>query len=88
MLIWSSCICHVPGFIFVLYKAYSHYKLNPGTCILGSGLCYGKLEAGILTFIIPTVLLGHLVLQLLQNDPFVFFIYAVHVNAVQTCLSV
>lgn len=25
------------------------------------GLCYGKLEAGILTFIIPTVLLGHLV---------------------------
>ncbi|KAL5979602.1 hypothetical protein ACLOJK_019508 [Asimina triloba] len=25
-----------------------------------TGLCYGKLEAGILTFIIPTVLLGHL----------------------------
>ncbi|GFP83060.1 hypothetical protein PHJA_000449200 [Phtheirospermum japonicum] len=24
------------------------------------GLCYGKLEAGALTFIIPTVLLGHL----------------------------
>lgn len=26
-----------------------------------TGLCYGKLEAGILTFIIPSILLGHLV---------------------------
>lgn len=26
-----------------------------------SGLCYGKLEAGVLTFIIPILLLGHLV---------------------------
>ncbi|KAF8408511.1 hypothetical protein HHK36_007667 [Tetracentron sinense] len=28
--------------------------------VFKEGLCYGKLEAGILTFIIPTVLLGHL----------------------------
>lgn len=25
------------------------------------GLCYGKLEAGVLTFVVPAVLLGHLV---------------------------
>lgn len=31
------------------------------SCNLQTGLCYGKLEAGILTFVIPTVLLGHLV---------------------------
>ncbi|KAG5385302.1 hypothetical protein IGI04_036772 [Brassica rapa subsp. trilocularis] len=31
-----------------------------------SGLCYGKLEAGLLTFIIPSVLLGHL--SGLMND--------------------
>nr|GEV04690.1 hypothetical protein CTI12_AA195770 [Tanacetum cinerariifolium] len=30
--------------------------------VFKEGLCYGKLEAGILTFIIPSVLLGHLVL--------------------------
>ncbi|PWA80237.1 hypothetical protein CTI12_AA195770 [Artemisia annua] len=29
--------------------------------VFKEGLCYGKLEAGILTFIIPSVLLGHLV---------------------------
>ncbi|RZC59485.1 hypothetical protein C5167_006789 [Papaver somniferum] len=29
-------------------------------CVKMYGLCYGKLEAGILTFIIPSVLLGHL----------------------------
>jgi uncharacterized integral membrane protein len=29
-----------------------------------TGLCYGKLEAGILTFVIPTLLLGHLVNQI------------------------
>lgn len=29
--------------------------------VFATGLCYGKLEVGILTFIIPTVLLGHLV---------------------------
>ncbi|KAK5844072.1 Perilipin-3 [Gossypium arboreum] len=28
--------------------------------VFKEGLCYGKLEAGILTFIIPTILLGHL----------------------------
>lgn len=28
--------------------------------VFKEGLCYGKLEAGVLTFIIPTVLLGHL----------------------------
>jgi len=28
-----------------------------------TGLCYGKLEAGILTFVIPGLLLGHLVSQ-------------------------
>ncbi|KAG8365790.1 hypothetical protein BUALT_Bualt17G0008400 [Buddleja alternifolia] len=28
--------------------------------VFKEGLCYGKLEAGILTFIIPSVLLGHL----------------------------
>ncbi|KAL4570066.1 hypothetical protein LXL04_025717 [Taraxacum kok-saghyz] len=28
--------------------------------MIKTGLCYGKLEAGILTFIIPSVLLGHL----------------------------
>ncbi|KAK8706503.1 hypothetical protein V6N13_050065 [Hibiscus sabdariffa] len=28
--------------------------------VFKEGLCYGKLEAGILTFIIPTLLLGHL----------------------------
>jgi hypothetical protein len=28
-----------------------------------AGLCYGKLEAGILTFVIPGLLLGHLVNQ-------------------------
>ncbi|CAL5349609.1 hypothetical protein CsSME_00036609 [Camellia sinensis var. sinensis] len=28
--------------------------------VLKEGLCYGKLEAGILTFVIPSVLLGHL----------------------------
>ncbi|KAF3430902.1 hypothetical protein FNV43_RR25632 [Rhamnella rubrinervis] len=28
--------------------------------VFKEGLCYGKLEAGLLTFIIPTVLLGHL----------------------------
>ncbi|KAF8400079.1 hypothetical protein HHK36_015954 [Tetracentron sinense] len=33
----------------------SKYGYPPQT-----GLCYGKLEAGLLTFIIPTVLLGHL----------------------------
>ncbi|XP_057493118.1 uncharacterized protein LOC130778608 isoform X1 [Actinidia eriantha] len=32
--------------------------------VFKEGLCYGKLEAGILTFIIPSVLLGHLVLLL------------------------
>ncbi|KAM1498699.1 hypothetical protein ACFX1X_021821 [Malus domestica] len=31
--------------------------------VFKEGLCYGKLEAGILTFIIPTVLLGHLALM-------------------------
>ncbi|XP_010549312.2 PREDICTED: uncharacterized protein LOC104820536 isoform X2 [Tarenaya hassleriana] len=30
--------------------------------VFKEGLCYGKLEAGILTFIIPAVLLGHLFL--------------------------
>lgn len=35
------------------------------TLLLQIGLCYGKLEAGLLTFIIPTVLLGHLVFLLL-----------------------
>lgn len=36
-----------------------------------AGLCYGKLEAGVLTFIIPIVLLGHLVnfLKLLKGIP-------------------
>ncbi|XP_062155797.1 uncharacterized protein LOC133863731 isoform X2 [Alnus glutinosa] len=29
--------------------------------VFKEGLCYGKLEAGVLTFIIPTLLLGHLV---------------------------
>ncbi|KAF5746371.1 hypothetical protein HS088_TW06G00542 [Tripterygium wilfordii] len=35
--------------------------------VFKEGLCYGKLEAGVLTFIIPIILLGHLVgsLQLL-----------------------
>uniref|UniRef100_A0A7C9CW03 Integral membrane protein n=1 Tax=Opuntia streptacantha TaxID=393608 RepID=A0A7C9CW03_OPUST len=28
--------------------------------VFKEGLCYGKLEAGVLTFIIPTILLGHL----------------------------
>ncbi|KAL9316877.1 hypothetical protein ACSQ67_013394 [Phaseolus vulgaris] len=28
--------------------------------VFKEGLCYGKLEAGLLTFVIPTVLLGHL----------------------------
>ncbi|XP_031474507.1 uncharacterized protein LOC116246785 [Nymphaea colorata] len=28
--------------------------------VFKEGLCYGKLEAGVLTFLIPTVLLGHL----------------------------
>ncbi|KAF6169700.1 hypothetical protein GIB67_004092 [Kingdonia uniflora] len=28
--------------------------------VFKEGLCYGKLEAGVLTFVIPTVLLGHL----------------------------
>lgn len=31
------------------------------TLFLQIGLCYGKLEAGLLTFIVPTALLGHLV---------------------------
>lgn len=29
--------------------------------VMYAGLCYGKLEAGVLTFIIPALLLGHLV---------------------------
>jgi uncharacterized integral membrane protein len=39
---------------------------------LQTGLCYGKLEAGVLTFIIPTLLLGHLVflLAVIQSNPF------------------
>ena len=36
------------------------------------GLCYGKLEAGILTFIIPAVLLGHLVLLIHEMLPAIF----------------
>ncbi|XP_074360388.1 uncharacterized protein LOC141700573 [Apium graveolens] len=28
--------------------------------VFKEGLCYGKLEAGVLTFVVPTVLLGHL----------------------------
>lgn len=28
--------------------------------VFKEGLCYGKLEAGVLTFVIPTILLGHL----------------------------
>lgn len=35
------------------------HKIYVLVCPLG--LCYGKLEAGILTFVIPTLLLGHLV---------------------------
>ncbi|XVF02115.1 hypothetical protein REPUB_Repub04eG0148200 [Reevesia pubescens] len=35
--------------------------------VFKEGLCYGKLEAGILTFVIPTVLLGHLVFIYLSN---------------------
>ncbi|GMP82174.1 hypothetical protein CsSME_00036609 [Camellia sinensis var. sinensis] len=35
-------------------------SLHVVTGILETGLCYGKLEAGILTFVIPSVLLGHL----------------------------
>ncbi|GAY57000.1 hypothetical protein CUMW_176000 [Citrus unshiu] len=31
--------------------------------VFKEGLCYGKLEAGILTFIIPSVLLGHLTMM-------------------------
>uniref|UniRef100_A0A0A9CZ78 Uncharacterized protein n=1 Tax=Arundo donax TaxID=35708 RepID=A0A0A9CZ78_ARUDO len=31
--------------------------------VFKEGLCYGKLEAGILTFVIPGLLLGHLVIQ-------------------------
>ena len=39
---------------------------------LQTGLCYGKLEAGVLTFIIPTFLLGHLVffLQFIHGSSF------------------
>ncbi|KAB2625030.1 hypothetical protein D8674_016690 [Pyrus ussuriensis x Pyrus communis] len=36
--------------------------------VFKEGLCYGKLEAGILTFIIPTVLLGHLWTGGLMDD--------------------
>ncbi|KAI9126073.1 hypothetical protein K1719_003491 [Acacia pycnantha] len=35
--------------------------------VFKEGLCYGKLEAGLLTFIIPTVLLGHLT-GLMDNE--------------------
>ncbi|XP_028800964.1 uncharacterized protein LOC114756181 [Neltuma alba] len=35
--------------------------------VFKEGLCYGKLEAGLLTFVIPTVLLGHLT-GLMDNE--------------------
>ncbi|XP_071705015.1 uncharacterized protein [Rutidosis leptorrhynchoides] len=36
--------------------------------VFKEGLCYGKLEAGMLTFIIPSVLLGHLADVFIQDD--------------------
>lgn len=47
-------------YIEVLYCIVTTVIFKMSTLLI-SGLCYGKLEAGILTFIIPTVLLGHLV---------------------------
>jgi uncharacterized integral membrane protein len=38
-----------------------------------TGLCYGKLEAGILTFVIPGLLLGHLVNPNTEPNTFMFF---------------
>jgi hypothetical protein len=35
--------------------------------IFGAGLCYGKLEAGALVFVIPTLLLGRLVTAVLNS---------------------
>lgn len=35
--------------------------------IFGAGLCYGKLEAGALVFVIPTLLLGRLVTAALNS---------------------
>ncbi|KAM7269463.1 hypothetical protein ACFE04_024960 [Oxalis oulophora] len=35
--------------------------------VFKEGLCYGKLEAGLLTFIIPTLLLGHLFTRNVQS---------------------
>lgn len=47
-------------YIQVLYCIVTTVIFKMSTLLI-SGLCYGKLEAGILTFIVPTVLLGHLV---------------------------
>ena len=38
--------------------------------VLYAGLCYGKLEAGVLTFVIPTLLLGHLVWFMFARSQF------------------
>ncbi|KAL6195923.1 hypothetical protein ACLB2K_031540 [Fragaria x ananassa] len=45
------------GAVVVDFQESSYLK----NCFKELGLCYGKLEAGLLTFIIPIVLLGHLV---------------------------
>ncbi|XVE66086.1 hypothetical protein DITRI_Ditri08aG0052700 [Diplodiscus trichospermus] len=50
---------------YVLYNPMAVWFVGPFFAALTGlvfkeGLCYGKLEAGILTFVIPTLLLGHL----------------------------
>lgn len=49
--------------MFLISQQVFHLKIRKFVlcAAFATGLCYGKLEAGILTFIIPTVLLGHLV---------------------------
>lgn len=44
-----------------MFSSGSYFSLLSCIHVMETGLCYGKLEAGILTFIIPSVLLGHLV---------------------------
>ncbi|KAF5741220.1 hypothetical protein HS088_TW10G00216 [Tripterygium wilfordii] len=41
------------------YSSWHHVDAR-GAPVFKEGLCYGKLEAAVLTFIIPMVLLGHL----------------------------
>ncbi|RDX89065.1 hypothetical protein CR513_29251 [Mucuna pruriens] len=47
--------------------------------VFKEGLCYGKLEAGLLTFVIPILLLGHL-------DPHDSYIVVLHIFCLQVAL--